>query len=140
MSELVAEFEILGEPVSKGRPRFAMVAGRPRTYTPADTIAAEKVVADAFRAAAPNYVAEDGWLYTVHAIFELGTSRRKDLDNLLKLCLDALNGVAYQDDVHVHEIHARKVFVLSKASAKTLIRITRIPSLYAPSKKRGEKK
>lgn len=140
MSELVAEFEILGEPVSKGRPRFAMVAGRPRTYTPADTIAAEKVVADAFRAAAPNYVPEDGFVYAVHAIFELGTRRRKDLDNLLKLCLDALNGVAYQDDVHVHEVYARKVFVLRKASAKTVIHITRTPAVDAQSKKRGEKK
>lgn len=132
MTELIAAFEIVGEPVSKGRPRFAMVNGRPRTYTPNETVQAERVVADAFRAAAPSYTPEPGFVYSLHAMFHMGTLRHKDTDNMLKLIMDALNGVAYSDDHELVEIYARKVFVLKKSAAKTVLHITRAPALNKP--------
>ena len=35
---------------------------------------------------------------------------RPDLDNLLKILLDAANGVLYKDDSQIYEIHSCKVF------------------------------
>ncbi len=35
-------------------------------------------------------------------------ARRGDLDNSLKVLLDALRGVAFQDDSQVEELHARR--------------------------------
>lgn len=40
--------------------------------------------------------------------FFLPTKRRKDLDNLSKAVLDGLNGVVWEDDKQVIDIHLRK--------------------------------
>lgn len=37
------------------------------------------------------------------------TARRFDLDNAAKLVLDALNGIAWDDDSQVSELHVRRV-------------------------------
>lgn len=41
-----------------------------------------------------------------------------DLDNYVKAFLDAANGVLFHDDCLVCEIHARKVFVVSKGKPR----------------------
>ncbi len=40
----------------------------------------------------------------------LGTKRRADLDNFNKLSLDALTGVAYEDDSQIAALHLRRVY------------------------------
>lgn len=132
MSALVAQFEIEGEPVVKGRPRFTRNG---RTYTPKTTVEAELRVAEAFKAAAGGFVPERSDVYALHVLFEMGTLRRKDIDNLLKLVMDALNGVAWVDDHQVVEVLARKVFVLKKAAAKTVVHVTRAEALAVGGKK-----
>ena len=37
-------------------------------------------------------------------------SRKPDIDNVLKVVLDALNGVAYKDDSRVVAVTARKIY------------------------------
>ena len=40
-------------------------------------------------------------------------SRKPDIDNVLKVVLDALNGVAYKDDSRVVAVSARKVYSMT---------------------------
>ena len=114
-----------GQPVGKGRPRFA----RGRTYTPARTKQYEQLIADQARAA----VLDAGWdptplpvKLTILAQFEIPkswtqkkkhqallgeiTPGRPDIDNIAKAVLDALNGIAYQDDAQVMQLNVKKVY------------------------------
>lgn len=90
-------FALLGDPVSKGRPRH----GQGRTFTPKRTRDAEQKIRD--------YVTALGVVpydvpVRVALTFYCATRRRTDLDNLEKLVCDALNRLAYADD---HLIHAK---------------------------------
>jgi crossover junction endodeoxyribonuclease RusA len=95
-------FIIPGPPVPKGRPRLGH--GR-RIYTPPKTANYEAWVrvyalqAKVRPVEGPVYMALD---------FYLENRRTKDLDNLAKAILDALNGVAYRDDNQVKEVRMRK--------------------------------
>jgi crossover junction endodeoxyribonuclease RusA len=65
------------------------------------------------------YKQEVGWLCAAAGLEPLAGSvrvtldfyrpaKRGDLDNLLKVCLDSLNGWAYADDQQIVEIHASR--------------------------------
>lgn len=98
-------FVVHADPKSKGRPRFA----HGRAYTPKATQDAEAVIRDAYLNATKM---RDGYKFTgplgVHIRFIAGTRHRKDIDNMVKLVLDALNGVAYEDDYLIQELTAEK--------------------------------
>ena len=47
-------------------------------------------------------------LVKVKVIYYLGSKRRKDLQNLPKTTMDALNGAVYKDDSQVHDLHIIK--------------------------------
>ena len=118
-------FEVPGEPRGKGRPRVT----RNGTYTDSETRAYEqKIVAyyrkqlGAFRWSDSAFVSVE---VTAHypipkrttkaavAGMQAGKvfpSRKPDIDNVLKIVLDALNGVAYKDDSRVVCVEARKVY------------------------------
>lgn len=93
-------FTVEGDPVSKGRPRFA----RGRAYTPARTAEAEKVIAAAAVGFFPTPVDVP---VGMQMTFYCKTRRRTDGDNLAKLVSDALNGVAFVDDYLVEESYWR---------------------------------
>lgn len=99
--EHVASFKIPGRPTPKGRPRFTRAG---RAYTPKTTRDAEKQVVDLFEFECPLWepTLEDVRL-TVDVLFK--GKRNADLDNIAKLCSDALNGAAYADDRQVRELH-----------------------------------
>lgn len=120
MSEFVPvlAFQVFGEPVPKGRPRSK--AGQP-AYTPKRTRDAEKRVRDAFIASHPGFVPLTGRL-AVQAVFYRATARHVDTDNLLKLCTDALNRVAFVDDEQIEEIRGRRIYGAGD-QARTVIRI-----------------
>lgn len=99
------------EIVGKGRPRYNRF-GRP--YTPAKTANVERTVRERFiETAGDRYADFTGPVsISVKATRELAMSNPKnwagradmmkpDLDNVLKLVLDALNGIAYHDDSQV---------------------------------------
>lgn len=108
---VIAVLTITGEPASKARARFARMGnGAVRTYTPAKTAHAEQAIAVAFRQAAPaGYRPESGVGYGIFAKFFCSTWQRRDVDNMLKLVLDGLNGVAWGDDSSVTEVSGRKL-------------------------------
>lgn len=121
-----AHFTIHGEPVSKARPRFTRTGA---TYTPATTVEAERAVRAAYQAARIGSADIDPEArYSVDVVFTNGNRRRRDLDNMVKLVLDALNGVAWADDVQVSEIRAAKVQGQPK-SGRTEVNIWRLSAL-----------
>jgi Holliday junction resolvase RusA-like endonuclease len=117
-------FTIPGEAVSKGRPRMTRAG---HAFTPAKTRNAEahvKLLAgQAMQGRAPidvpvhvNIAIEcaipPSWPRKKHALAVLNVLRpgKPDIDNTVKLILDALNGVALVDDKLVASVSARKTF------------------------------
>jgi len=105
----VVEFTVMGEPRSKQRPRVTTRG----TFTPKETVAAEKRVRDEWR------------LLGVQLQFFNGNKRRRDLDNMAKLILDALNREAFDDDYQVVGVKMSKYFTAA-ANARTTVRIEEI--------------
>lgn len=105
---VVARLTVEGEPASKARPRFTKTG---RAYTPEKSRDAEKRIEAQFRMAAPHHKLDANTAYGVMGVFFCGTRQRRDVDNMMKLVLDGLNGVAWPDDSQVTEISGRKVLV-----------------------------
>lgn len=115
-------FTVKMDPASKARARFTNKGGKIRSYTPNETLAAERIVAASFRAVAGGYKPEPGKFYSIEATFYCGTRQRRDVDNMAKLLLDGLNGVAYPDDNAVLDLHVSKRYV-ARSEARTEVRI-----------------
>lgn len=102
---MTSEFTLMlpGDPVPKGRPRVY----QGHAITPKRTKKAEDRLYAEFRLKYPH---EQPYACPVRleAEFWMSHRGRPDLDNLLKLVLDGLNGVAYLDDQQVVETHATK--------------------------------
>ena len=116
----VIKFSVYGEPRSKQRPRVT----RYGTYTPKETLEAEAKILAA-------WINLNEGLFTHQVVLDInffnGTKRRRDVDNMGKLVLDALNGHAFFDDFHVVGLNLKKTFT-SKSKARTEIRISEVIS------------
>lgn len=123
--ELVASFSVPGEPVSKARARFTGYGSKVRAYTPARTLTAEASIAAAFTQAGGEFDPSTETTFAVDATFFNGTRQRRDVDNMLKLILDGLNGTAWVDDNQVMDVVARKRFT-ARAEARTDVAIYRL--------------
>lgn len=106
--DVVARFTIDGEPVPKGRARHTQRRGKVHTYTPERTKDAQEMAGWLFKQAAPSHRSDGESSFGVFALFFLGDQQRRDVDNLLKLVLDGLTGVAWEDDEQVIEVSAKK--------------------------------
>ena len=112
-------FTIPGPPCAKQRPRFS----NGHAYTPEKTIAYESLVKMAYQG--PRL--EGQIRMEVHAYFQIPKSatkaqrnqmsirgicptKRPDADNILKICADSLNGIAYADDSQIVEATVRKFY------------------------------
>ena len=123
-------FEVPGEPRGKGRPRFSKQGHRP--YTDSETKAYEDKIVAYYRKAyqgfrwpdnafleitvTAHYPIPKSATKTATAGMQAGRilpSRKPDVDNVLKVVLDALNGVAYKDDARVVSVSARKIYSLT---------------------------
>lgn len=120
------QFIVKGRPQGKKRPRFSRVS---RTvYTPRETISYETQIAVAFKAGGGRCIpAGQCVAVSVTAFFPVPQSysrgkrkacidgairpdKKPDIDNVLKVVLDALNGLAYDDDKQVIEVICRKYY------------------------------
>lgn len=128
--ELVLLIEIPGEPVSKGRPRF--FGGH--AVTPKETRGAEQVVGLMARQRLAGRAADDRALFAATLFFATSSPALRDLDNLAKLVLDALNKIVWKDDRQVEELHAK--LVRGDARPRTVIEIHRTGELPPPKRKR----
>lgn len=112
------KFTVPGEPKSKQRPRVTARG----TFTPKETLDAEKRVREFYSAAEGPFFE---YQVKVDINFYNGNRRRRDLDNMAKLVLDALNKVAFADDYQVVELNLAKFFS-TKELARTEITIKEI--------------
>lgn len=118
------EITIMGDPVPKGRARVTTRG----TYTPAKTRQYEKIVADAAIEAMAGDPPTEGLVQVyVSAVFGIPASwpawkrelvmtgqmshgSRPDLDNIIKIVTDGMNGIVYKDDCQIHYLSGFKSF------------------------------
>lgn len=121
------EFEIMGEPVGKGRPRFTRNG---HTYTPEKTANFETLVKLSFQQAYPSAEPITKVIpieVKICAYFSIPKSTTKkelkliengmkkptkkpDTDNIAKAVCDALNGIAYYDDSQIVSLTVCKLY------------------------------
>lgn len=116
------KFEVKGEPQGKARPRVT----RMRTYTPRRTKEYESRIRAAYLEADGKRIDEPVFV-TIRAVFgvpkswskrkraeafdgAIAVQKKPDADNIAKVVLDALNGVAYKDDAQVYGLSVMKVW------------------------------
>jgi Holliday junction resolvase RusA-like endonuclease len=118
-------FEVPGEPRGKGRPRFS--SGH--AYTDNETRSYEKKIMAYYRQQLSDFRWPDSAYISVEvtAVYPIPKSATKaslaaiqagrilpkmkpDIDNVLKIVLDSLNGIAYKDDSQVVMVSGRKVY------------------------------
>lgn len=99
---IVISLSIPGEPVSKERPRT--VNGH--TYTPQKTLDHEAMIKDIWNLKVRKW----NPMGRFHVMLEFRVERdNKDIDNMIKTVLDALNKLAWDDDRQVQRITAWKL-------------------------------
>lgn len=118
---------IPGKPVGKARPRFRGAGFKVITYTPPATKKYEKEVAMIYKQSAGVLYTEIPLRVRILAKFpipeswskknkekalkcEIKPNKKPDLDNIAKIILDGLNGVAYTDDKQVTSLEIEKVY------------------------------
>lgn len=133
---------IPGAPAAKGRPRIGLACGRPVAYTPAKTRTREGVVASLAVDAMAGRAPLTGPLRVVIAAImpvapswpkkrqaaalagEVAPTGRPDLDNILKLVADGMNGIVWGDDSQIVMISARKLY---GTPARTIVTVGAAP-------------
>ena len=123
MSENIC-FTVMGKPVGKGRPRFSNAGGFTRTYTPAKTVEFENLVRLEYQMEGGTKMSGN-IAVSISAYFPIPKSlskkkraelqdmsypKKPDVDNICKVVLDALNGIAYDDDSQVVAATVRKFY------------------------------
>ena len=121
-------FTIYGEPVAKGRPKFARRGNFVHAYTPAKTKTYEDEVhymaACAMGTSKPLEGAVEAYIYITHAIPVSYSKKRRlaclsgeekhlkkpDLDNTAKAVIDGMSGVVMNDDSQITSLHITKVY------------------------------
>ena len=123
---MILQFSLDCVPIGKGRPRITMRGGYPRMYADPKTKAFEEEIAWAAKAAGAQPL-ELPCTVDVQAFFPIpcGWSKKKqkdaweenmrhtsrpDADNLCKIALDGLNGIAWKDDKQVYKIQVEKFY------------------------------
>ncbi len=130
-------FEVSGDPVPKARARTVRKGGRTWSFTPKRVVAWERTIREE---AAKHFDEPMEGPVMISLVFHMARprSRRKevyvsttpDLDNLEKAVLDALNGVAYEDDRFVVAKNAQKRYILN-GKPRVSVRVTSL-SRQAP--------
>ena len=104
-------FEIPGKPQAKQRPRH----GKGFTYTPKETVQFENWVRLCFRQAKQEKLdgalsAEIVFIYKKPKTSKKDYPARSDIDNCIKSVIDGLQGLAFDNDNQIVEIHATKSY------------------------------
>ena len=110
------------------RPRICKVNGRSVAYTPKETIEYENLIRASYTAGSkakferslpleisilalfpiPKYVSRKTKELMLNG--RLFPTKKPDADNIIKVILDALNGLAYRDDVQICRVYFEKMY------------------------------
>jgi len=115
---------IPGKPIGKGRPKFSTAGNYVRTYTPQQTVEYENLVRLAWMESGFEKLSGNVGVF-ISAYFPIPASiskkkrekmegafydKKPDVDNICKIILDALNGIAYDDDKQVVKVAITKLY------------------------------
>ena len=122
-------FVVEGKPQGKARARtfYDKRVGKMRSITPEQTKSYEDLIRWSYKAADGQYFSEKTLQVDIQAFYPIPQSFNKkkvaaainadirpttkpDCDNIIKVVLDALNGVAYDDDKQVVELVVKKQY------------------------------
>jgi len=121
-------FTVYGEPVAKGRPRFAKRGNYVQTYTPVKTKSYEdEVRLLATKAKGSGSTLEGSLSVFIYISFSVPQSyskrkreaclsgetkhtKKPDLDNVAKAIIDGMNGIIFKDDSQIINLHVTKVY------------------------------
>lgn len=126
-------YTVYGEPVGKGRPRFARRGNFVSTYTPQKTKSYEDeirmmakaamgasepletpiTVAIYIRVGIPTSFSKQKRKDAISGIIR--PTKKPDLDNVAKCFLDSMNEIVYLDDKQVVNLHVTKVYAETPA-------------------------
>ena len=131
------EFEVIGKIQPKQRPRFKRCGAFIQTYTPQQTLDYQKLVADSYKQKYGDRKLNGALMMAIDAYFNVPKSYSKkkkaelwgkpntqhngDIDNVAKSILDGLNGVAYDDDTIIYNLHITKYYVWSDEDPERVV-------------------
>lgn len=120
------QFTVVGEPRGKGRPRFTK---KGHAYTDQNTKDYEKRVAHEYLKYCESYQfpEESALNVSVNAFYKIPKSvsktkraamlngelvpmKKPDIDNVIKIVLDGLQGIAFKDDKVIANVYGRKLY------------------------------
>ncbi len=123
---MVYEFEVIGEIKGKARPRVNTYTGQ--TYTPSDTKDYETLIKQYFKIKYPRYEQLTGRISVkIISYFKipknmtkkdkeliskglLSPVKKPDIDNIVKIILDAMNKMAFKDDNQITKLETEKIY------------------------------
>ena len=121
-------YMVEGNPIGKGRPKFARRGSFVSTYTPTKTRDYENVIKEvAKKAMGSNEILETPVTVAIYITVPIPASyskkrteaclkdierpiKKPDIDNIAKCFLDAMNEIVYKDDTQVLTLHVTKVY------------------------------
>lgn len=124
-------FQVPGKPQGKARARtfYNMSAGKHSSVTPEKTVLYENLIKNQFLNCANGFYMEKGKPVTLRIVArflppqsaskkkkqqmlngEILPLKKPDMDNIVKVVADALNGVAYHDDTQIALVSAKKAY------------------------------
>lgn len=123
---MIYEFEVPGKIIGKGRPRLNSYTGQ--VYTPTRTKDYENLIIQYFMLKYPRFKPFEGRVSVeIIASFEIPKSTKKsdkelmlenkinplkkpDIDNIVKIILDAMNECAFKDDTQITKLAVEKKY------------------------------
>ena len=120
------EFEVPGKITGKARPRLNTLTGK--AYTPGNTKDYEMLIKQYFKIKYPKYETLEGRIKVkIVAYFEIpktttkkqkdlilsneiSPTKKPDIDNIVKIILDALNKMAFKDDNQITKLEVEKLY------------------------------
>lgn len=126
------KFSIYGEPQGKGRPRFSKINGITIVRTPDKTALYENLVAIEYKKIAKElgfngFGVDEELKMRIKAYYQMPKSvsekksklmllgevrptKKPDVDNIIKVIADSLNGIAYRDDAQITTVECQKFY------------------------------
>lgn len=120
------EFEVVGDIKGKARPRVNTYTCQ--AYTPTNTKDYENLIKQYFKIKYPRYIPLENRVHVqIKAYFKIpknatkkekleiengniSPTKKPDIDNIVKIILDALNKMAFKDDNQITKLDVEKIY------------------------------